>query len=57
MFYNGKTVNHYVRNNSWKPECALSFNMGWQDISKFYPSLPLRIKYSHVKTQNTFWLP
>ena len=26
------------RDNSCKPECVLSFNMGWPDISKFYPS-------------------
>jgi hypothetical protein len=26
----------YLRNKSWKPECVLSFNMGWR-ISVFYP--------------------
>ena len=26
----------YLRNKSWKPECALSFNMDWQ-ILVFYP--------------------
>ena len=36
---------YQIRNNAWKPECALSFNMGWQDISKCYPSLPIWIKY------------
>jgi hypothetical protein len=25
-----------LRNKSWKPECILSFNMGWQ-ILVFYP--------------------
>ena len=25
----------YLRNKSWKPECALSFNMGWR-ILVFY---------------------
>jgi hypothetical protein len=33
------------QNNSWKPYCAVSFNMGWQDISKFYPSLLLATQY------------
>jgi hypothetical protein len=33
------------RNNSWKPYCLLSFNMGWQDISKLYTSFPLGKKY------------
>jgi hypothetical protein len=32
-----------LRNNSWKPECVLSFNMGWQTLV-FYP-------------EGTFWLP
>jgi len=26
----------YLRNKSWKSECALSFNMGWR-ILVFYP--------------------
>jgi hypothetical protein len=26
----------FPRNKSWKPECALSFNMGWR-ILVFYP--------------------
>jgi len=47
------------RNNLWKPYCVVSFNMGWQDISKFYPSLPLGVKYehppTHVKIHNTGW--
>jgi hypothetical protein len=38
------------KNNSWKPYCIVSFNMGWQDISKLYPAKP------HVKTHNTVWL-
>jgi len=25
-----------LRNKSWKPECVLSFNMGWR-ILVFYP--------------------
>ena len=33
-------------NSTWKPYCDVSFNMGWQDISKFGLSLPLRIKYN-----------
>jgi hypothetical protein len=28
----------YLRNKSWKPECVLSFNMGWR-IVVFYPEL------------------
>jgi hypothetical protein len=27
---------YYLRNKSWKPECALSFNIGWR-ILVFYP--------------------
>ena len=53
VYYHICTVRHIrieIHCNSWKPECVLSFNMGWQDISKFYLS-------THVKTQNTFWLP
>jgi hypothetical protein len=50
---------HYLRNKSWKPECVLSFNMGWW-ILVFYPEHYLKftnILPTHVKTQNTFWLP
>ena len=50
----------YLRNNSWKPECVLSFNMGWWKLV-FYPERKRGIKSinilpTHVKTQNTFWL-
>jgi hypothetical protein len=36
-----KLINHdsimiQLRNKSWKPECVLSFNMGWR-ILVFYP--------------------
>jgi hypothetical protein len=30
------TIILYLRNKSWKPEFALSFNMGWR-ILVFYP--------------------
>jgi hypothetical protein len=33
----------YSRNKSWKPECALSFNMGWR-ILAFYPEPEARDK-------------
>ena len=33
----------HLRNNSWKPECALSFNMGWR-ILVFYPEPNARDK-------------
>jgi hypothetical protein len=43
----------YLRNNSWKPECVLSFNMGWR-ILVFYPEPEARDKMyyplTHVKT-------
>jgi hypothetical protein len=25
----------YLRNTSWKPECVLSFNMGWQILVSY----------------------
>ena len=31
-----------LRNKSWKPECVLSFNMGWR-ILVFYPEPKARI--------------
>jgi hypothetical protein len=36
-------LNLYLRNKSWKPECVLSFNMGWQ-ILVFYPKPEARDK-------------
>jgi hypothetical protein len=30
------TVEGWLRNKSWKPECVLSFNMGWRKLV-FYP--------------------
>jgi hypothetical protein len=33
------------RINSWKPECVLSFNMGWRILVNFIPHLWLGIKY------------
>jgi hypothetical protein len=32
-----------LRNKSWKPECVLSFNMGWR-ILVFYPEPEARDK-------------
>ena len=32
----------YLRNKSWKPECVVSFNMGWR-ILVFYHELLLRV--------------
>jgi hypothetical protein len=32
----------YLRNKSWKPECILSFNIGWQ-ILVFYPEPEARV--------------
>ena len=56
-----KDVMLELRNKSWKPECALSFNMGWR-IIVCYPEPEARDKIyyylpTHVKAQNTFWLP
>ena len=63
VYYRICTVKTYQnRNNSWKPECVWSFNMGWQLFVTFILRLRLGIKYYyylpiHVKTQNTFCLP
>ena len=55
------TISWTLRNKSWKPECVLSFNMGWR-ILIFYPELEARDKIywyppTNVKTHYTFWLP
>jgi hypothetical protein len=50
VYYHICIVRHQNRNKSWKPECVLSFDVGWRIISKFYPP-------THVKTHNTVWLP
>jgi hypothetical protein len=39
------------QNNSWKPECVLSFNMGWQ-ILVFYPNI--RQPMLKLKTHSGF---
>ena len=61
VYYRICTLRHQNRNKSWKPECVLSFNMGWRILVNFIPRLQLGIKYyyppTHVKAQNTFWLP
>jgi hypothetical protein len=50
-----------LRNNSWKPYCVGSFNMGWW-ILVFYPEQERGITFTNimptdVKTHNTVWLP
>jgi hypothetical protein len=42
----------YLRNKSWKPECVLSFYMGWR-ILVFYPE---RFLITMLISQNTFWI-
>jgi hypothetical protein len=37
------SISVYLRNKSWKSECALSFNMGWR-ILVFYPESEARDK-------------
>jgi hypothetical protein len=32
VYYRICTLRHQNWNNSWKPECVLSFNMGWQNL-------------------------
>jgi hypothetical protein len=39
------TLRYQNRNKSWKPECVLSFNMGWRILVNFIPRLQLGIKY------------
>ena len=42
----GKTVpKSHPKNKSWKPECALSFNMNWRILVNFVPRFWLGIKY------------
>jgi len=38
VYYRICTLKTYQnRNNSWKPECVLSFNMGWRILVNFIP--------------------
>jgi hypothetical protein len=37
-----------LRNKSWKPECVLSFNMGWR-ILVFYPEPEARDKFTNIR--------
>ena len=37
----------YLRNNSWKPYCVVSFNMGWR-IILFYPEQWQGIKFTQM---------
>jgi hypothetical protein len=48
VYYCICTLTYQNQNKSWKPECVLSFNMGWRILVN---------PPTHVKTQNTFWLP
>ena len=45
VYYRICTLRHQNRNKSWKPECVLSFKMGWRILVNFIPLLWLRIKY------------
>jgi hypothetical protein len=42
----------HLRNNSWKPECALSFNMGLR-ILVFYPELASMIYFDSDMSKST----
>ena len=45
VYYRICTLRHQNRNKSWKPECVLSFNMGWRILVNCIPRLWLWIKY------------
>ena len=46
VYYRIYTLKTYQnRNKSWKPECVLSFNMGWWILVNFIPRFCLGIKY------------
>ena len=49
VYYRIYTLRHNIyyqnRNNSWKPECVLSLNMGSWILVYFIPRLQLEIKY------------
>jgi hypothetical protein len=45
VYYCICTLRHQNRNKSWKPECASSFNMGWQILVNSNPRLWLGKKY------------
>ena len=38
-------LEYYLRNKSWKPECVLSFSMGWRILVNSIPHLCLGINY------------
>ena len=44
VYYRSCTLRHQNRNKSWKPECVLSFKMGWRILVKFIRQLMLRLK-------------
>ena len=39
VYYRICTLRHQNRNKSWKPECVLSFNMGWWILVNCIPRL------------------
>jgi hypothetical protein len=41
----------YLRNKSWKPECVLSFNMGWR-ILVFYPERESQSYWWSIRKNN-----
>ena len=53
--YNNRVSNYciYLRNKSWKPECVLSFNMGWRILVNCIPRQdpPTHVK---LKTHSDF---
>ena len=50
VYYHICTFKHQNRNNSCKPECVLSFNMGWRILVNFVPRPWLwRILYTNIR--------
>jgi hypothetical protein len=37
-----------LRNKSWKPECVLSFNMGWRILVNFIPRWSTHVKKNSI---------
>jgi hypothetical protein len=42
------SIFRYLRNKSWKPECVLSFNMGWWGLV-FYLEPETRDKFTNIR--------
>jgi hypothetical protein len=54
VYYSICTLTTYQnRNNSWKPECVLSFNMGWRILTNFTHHPMLKLK-THSGFHNLF---